>query len=258
MSALPTAGVPALAAGRERVTPLRDSWLMAVRDMAQWVREPQLIIWGLTFPVVSVLLFAFVFGSGIVVPDGGSYREFLMPGVFAQTIAFGIGETIAAVQSDTAKGVTDRLRSMPLSPVAVVAGRALANTIYSACSLLLLAITGLAIGWRWHGGLGNALAGFGLLLLLRISFLWVGIVGGLKARSAEMANGIFGLLWPLTILSNAFIATELMPRWLGVVASGTRCRRPSRPPGSCSATPPGPTRTGSPSTRWRWPSCGRW
>ena len=197
---------------------LRDSWLVAQRDMAHWIREPQLILWGLLFPIAFVLLFAFVFGSGMIVPGGGSYREFLMPGIFAQTMAFGIGETIAAVQADASRGVTDRLRSMPLSPVAVVAGRSIANTIYSSLSLLLLVGCGLAIGWRWHGGLAQAAAGFGLLLWLRIAFLWVGIYLGLKATSAEMANGIYGLLYPVTMLSNAFVSTELMAGWLAVVA----------------------------------------
>lgn len=197
---------------------LRDSWLVAQRDMAHWIREPQLIVWGLIFPIAFVLLFAFVLGSGMIVPGGGSYREFLMPGIFAQTMAFGIGETIAAVQADASRGVTDRLRSMPLSPVAVVAGRSIANTIYSSLSLMLLVGCGLAIGWRWHGGLVDAAAGFGLLLWLRIAFLWVGIYLGLKATSAEMANGIYGLLYPVTMLSSAFVSTELMPGWLAVVA----------------------------------------
>lgn len=197
----------------------RDAWLVAQRDMTHWIREPQLIVWGLFFPVTFVVLFAYVLGSGIVVPGGGNYREFLMPGMFAQTMAFGIGETLASVQADSAKGVTDRFRSMPMASSAVVVGRSLANLIYSAVSLALMVGCGLAIGWRWRGTFSEAVAAIGLLLLLRLAFLWVGIWLGLKAKSPEMANGIYGLLYPVTMLSNAFVAPELMPGWLGTIAA---------------------------------------
>ena len=192
---------------------------MAGRDVAQWIREPQLIVWGLIYPVVSVLLFAYVFGSGIIVPGGGSYREFLMPGIFAQTMAFGIGETLAAVQADSAKGVTDRFRSMPMAPSAVVVGRCVSGMLYSAASLTLVVACGLAVGWRWHGSPVETAGAFGLLLLLRMAFLWVGIILGLRAKSPEMANSMFGLLYPVTMLSSAFIDPSLMPDWLGTVAA---------------------------------------
>jgi ABC-type multidrug transport system permease subunit len=141
-----------------------------------------------------------------------------MPGMFAQTMAFGIGETLAAVQADTEKGVTDRFRSMPMAPSAVVVGRCIAGMTYSAASLLLMILCGLAIGWRWHGSLAEALAAVGLLLLLRLAFLWIGIFLGLKARTAEAANSIFGLLYPVTMLSSAFVAPDQMPAWLGTIA----------------------------------------
>ncbi len=198
---------------------IRDGWIIAVRDMQQWVREPQMIVWGLLFPIMFVLLFAYVFGSGIIVPGGGNYREFLMAGMFAQTMAFGVGETAMAVQVDSAKGVMDRFRSMPMAPSAVVVGRCVAAMVYSAVSLAILVATGLAIGWRWHGSFGEAVAAFGLLLLLRLAFLWLGILLGLKAKSAESVNSLYGLLYPVTMLSSAFIAIELMPGWLGAIAA---------------------------------------
>jgi ABC-2 type transport system permease protein len=197
---------------------LRDGWIVARRDILHWVREPQLIVWGVLFPIVFVIMFAYVFGSGIVVPDGGNYREFLMPGMFAQTMAFGIGETMMAVTTDASKGVTNRFRSMPMAPSAVVLGRCIANMIYSAVSLLLMIGCGLAIGWRWRGSVAEALAAIGLLLLLRLAFIWVGIYLGLLAKSPEAANSVYGLLYPVTMLSNAFVAPELMPGWLGAIA----------------------------------------
>lgn len=197
---------------------LHDSWVVSLRDMQQWVREPQMILWTLLFPIMFVLLFAYVLGSGIRVPGGGNYREFLMPGMFAQTMAFGIGDTMMAVHTDTSKGVTDRLRSMPIAPSAVVVGRCIASMVYSAVSLLVLIGAGLAIGWRWRGSFLDALAAVGLLLLLRLAFLWIGIVLGLKAKTPESVNAIYGLLYPVTMLSNAFTAPELMPAWLGAIA----------------------------------------
>ena len=196
----------------------RDSWVIALRDMTQWVREPQIIVWGLLFPIMFVLLFAYVFGSGIIVPGGGNYREFLMAGMFAQTMAFGIGDTMMTVHTDAAKGVTDRFRSMPMAPSAVVVGRCIASMVYSAVSLGILVACGLAIGWRWHGTVAEAAAAFGLLLLLRLAFLWIGIYLGLKAKSPEMVNSVYGLLYPVTMLSSAFVATSLMPGWLGAIA----------------------------------------
>jgi ABC-2 type transport system permease protein len=213
----PTPGSPGLI-GRVRWA-ARDGWLIARRDMDQWVREPQMIVWSVLYPIVFVLLFGYVFGSGIVVPGGGNYREFLMPGMFAQTMAFGIGETLAAVQADADKGVTDRFRSMPMAPSAVVLGRCIANMISSAFSLALMVACGLAIGWRWHGTPAETLAAFGLLLLLRLAFLWIGIYLGLKSHTPEAANAVYGFLYPVTMVSNAFIAPELMPGWLGALAA---------------------------------------
>ncbi len=198
---------------------LRDGLLIAGRDVSHWVREPQLILWTLVFPIIFVLLFAYVLGSSMSVAGGGSYQEFLLPGMFVQTMAFGLGETVASVQADNAKGVMDRFRSMPIAPSAVVLGRVMANMLYSVVSLVIMLGCGLLVGWRWNTGLSGLMLGVGLLLLLRLAVMWVGIILGLKAKSAEMANGLFGLLYPITMLSNAFASPELMPRWLGTIAS---------------------------------------
>jgi ABC-2 type transport system permease protein len=134
-------------------------------------------------------------------------------------MAFGLGETVAAVQADNAKGVMDRFRSMPIAPSAVVLGRILANMLYSVISLVIMIGCGLLVGWRWNTGVSGLALGVALLLLLRLAVMWIGIVLGLKAKSAEMANGLFGLLYPITMLSNAFASPELMPPWLGAIAT---------------------------------------
>lgn len=213
---LRSAGPPTGLARARRAA--RDAWLIAGRDVAQWVREPQMVVWGLVMPIMFVVLFAYVLGSAMVVPGGGSYQAFVMPGMFVQTMAFGIGETLAAVQADASRGVMDRFRSMPMAPSAVVVGRCVANMAYSVVSLVVMVLAGFAVGWRWEGTLAEALAAFALLLLLRLAFLWIGNWLGLKAKTPEMASSIYGLLYPVTMLSNAFVATALLPVWLGVIA----------------------------------------
>jgi ABC-2 type transport system permease protein len=195
-----------------------DAVTIAGRDLLHWIREPVSIIFRLLYPIVSVLLFGYVFGSAIVVEGGGNYREFLMPGLFAMTMMFGIGETMVAVVTDSARGVTDRFRSMPMTRSGVVAGRSIADLFSATLDLSILVICGLAVGWRWHNGIGEALAAVGLLLLLRFSVIWVGIYMGLIVRTPEAANNLYALLFPITMLANTFVSPSQMPDWLGVIA----------------------------------------
>ena len=196
-----------------------DAWTVTRRDLAHWARQPAVVVVGLLFPVMTVLMFGYLFGGAMSVPGGGDYREFLLPGMFALTMVFGIEATMVAVTSDAAKGVTDRFRSMPMAPSAVVAGRGIADMLSSTVGLAALIACGLAVGWRWHHGAGQALLGVGLLLLLRFALLWVGIYLGLLARSPEVVTGVQILVWPLGFLSNAFAAPATMPGWLGAVAA---------------------------------------
>ena len=174
---------------------------------------------GLLFPVMTVLMFGYLFGGAMSVPGGGDYREFLLPGMFALTMVFGIEATMIAVTSDADKGVTDRFRSMPVAPSAVVAGRGIADMLSSTVGLAALVACGLAVGWRWHHGAGQALLGVGLLLLLRFALLWVGIYLGLLAKSPEAVTAVQIVVWPLGFLSNAFVAPATMPCWLGTLAA---------------------------------------
>jgi ABC-2 type transport system permease protein len=193
-----------------------DAWTMTGRDLAHWVRQPAPVLVGLLFPVMIVLMFGYLFGGAMSVPGGGSYREFLMPGMFALAMVFGLEATMVAVTTDAAKGVTDRFRSMPMAPSAVVVGRGSADLLNSALGLAVLVVCGLAIGWRWDGG-AEALLAVGLLLLLRCSLLWVGIYLGLVAKNPEAVVAVQILVWPLGFLSNALVAPETMPGWLGAI-----------------------------------------
>jgi ABC-2 type transport system permease protein len=197
---------------------LADGWAIARRDLTHWFTTPGQIVAELAFPIVFIVLFGYVFGSGIVVPGGGDYREFLMPGMFAQTMAFGIGATMTAVTTDAVKGIMDRFRAMPISPAAVVLGRSGADVLNSVLSLVVMVGCGLVVGWSWHEGLGNAVLAFALLLLLRFAFVWIGIFLGLVAPSPEAVNSLWALLFPITMITSAFVAPELMPGWLGTIA----------------------------------------
>jgi ABC-2 type transport system permease protein len=220
MSAMATTATvpppPATAAERLRWT-LVDSWTIARRDVVHWTRNPAVVLGGPLFGVMVVLLFGYVFGSAMTVPGGGDYREFLIPGMFGQTVMFGVAMTLTAVSTDVARGVTDRFRSMPMAPGGVVIGRSVADMMYSVLDLTVLVLCGLAIGWRWNEGLVPALGAVGLLLLLRFALIWVGIYVGLRV-TPEAAASAWAPLYPLTMLANTFVAPESMPTWLGHVA----------------------------------------
>nr|WP_092530354.1 ABC transporter permease [Amycolatopsis arida] len=191
---------------------------MTRRNLTYWLRSPEEVVGGLAFPIVSVLLFGYVFGSAITVPGDGSYREFLLPGLFGMTMVFGVVITASAMAADTARGVTDRFRSMPIAPSAVVTGRCAADMLRAAADLAALVGCGLLVGWRAHGGLGAILAAIGLLLLLRFALIWVGIYLGLRLRTPESVSVLIPLVLPVSMIANAFVAPALMPAWLGFVA----------------------------------------
>lgn len=196
-----------------------DCWTMVRRGLTHLIRQPVNIAWQLGFPIVSVLLFGYVFGSAMSVPGGGDYREFLMPGMFGMTMAMSFMNTAYAVVFDTSRGVTDRFRSMPMAPSAVVSGRGVGDLISASVDLLVLALTALVVGWRSDGGLMATLAAFGLFLLLRFALIWIGVLLGLMVPNEEAAGGLFGVAFPFAIISSAFVAPSLMPGWLGTIAA---------------------------------------
>ncbi|MBG0830909.1 ABC transporter permease [Planomonospora sp. ID67723] len=198
---------------------LADAWTITLRDLSHWALRPGTVIVGWLFPVMIVLMFGGLFGGAIGVPGGGGYFEFLMPGMFAMTMLFGLETTMMAVTTDAAKGVTDRFRSLPMSSSAVVLGRCAADMLNSVVGLAVMIGAGLLLGWGWHGGPGAALAAVGLLLLLRFAFLWVGVFIGLAAGGPEVVASVQILVWPVGFLSGVFVDPATMPAWLGAIAA---------------------------------------
>ncbi len=196
---------------------LADAWTIALRDLQHWRLQPGPVLVGWLFSVMLVLMFGGLFGGAIAVPDNGRYFDFLMPGMFAMNMLFGLETTMLAVSTDAARGITDRFRAMPLSGAAVVLGRCLADMLNALVGLGILLVAGWLLGWRWHGGLPAALAAIGLLLWLRFSLLWVGIYFGLIAKGSEV-TAVQILVWPVGFLSSVFVDPATMTAWLGALA----------------------------------------
>lgn len=197
---------------------IADAWTLTLRGMNHWIRQPLQVIAGMSFMVMLVVLYGFLFGGAMSVPGGGNYLEFLMPGMFVMTMAFGVGETMAAMAADSERGVTDRFRSMPMASSAVVLGRSITDMIYATVGLSVMIGCGLVLGWRWHGGIGEMMTAIGLLLLLRFAMLWIGIYLGLIIPGPSAVNAIWTFLFPFTMVTVAFAASETMPAWLGFLA----------------------------------------
>ncbi|WP_406272660.1 ABC transporter permease [Streptomyces sp. NBC_00191] len=206
------------------VQSINDSLVVAKRNLIRMTRIPEMIIFGMIQPIMFVVLFSYVFGGSISVPGSGlsaaGYREFLMAGIFAQTVTFATAGAGAGIADDMHKGLIDRFRSLPMARGAVLTGRTLADLVQTALTLVVLAIVAVLVGWRTHENFGKVLAGFGLLLLLGYAFSWIGALIGLSVRTPEAATS-GGLIWlfPLTFISNAFVPSENMPTFLQTLAN---------------------------------------
>ncbi len=186
--------------------------MVAKRNVIKIKRVPEVLVFVLISPIMFVLLFAFVFGGAIDAGAGLNYREFLIGGIFAQTVVFGATFTGAGLAEDMQKGIIDRFRSLPMSRSAVLVGRTASDVIYNALSLVIMALTGLLVGWRAREGVVDALAAFLLLLLFAYAFSWVMGYVGLLVPSVEVINNAsFIVIMPLTFVSNAFVPLESFP-----------------------------------------------
>ena len=195
-----------------------DGAVVAKRNFIKLTRVPELLIWTTMSPIMFVLLFGYVFGSSIEVP-GVNYREFLIAGVFAQTVIFGATGTGAGIAEDMSKGIIDRFRSLPMARSSVLVGRTTSDILYNSISITVMSLTGLLVGWRIRTSFLEAIGGFLLLLLFSYAISWVFAYIGLKVPSVEVVqNASFMFIMPLTFISNAFVNSNDLPRPLEVFA----------------------------------------
>ncbi|SFP81245.1 ABC transporter efflux protein, DrrB family [Amycolatopsis arida] len=198
-----------------------DSGVVTWRNLMNVRRNPEWLLGATLFPIMFVLMFAYVFGGAIGGPGGDSaqYREFLIAGIFAQTVAFNSSYTVVGFASDLQRGIIDRFRSLPMSRFAVIVGRTTADQVLSLIVLVVMTVCGLLIGWRIRGSVFDAVLGYLVILMFAFALSWVGAYIGLVARSVEVANSA-GLMWmfPLTFISSAFVPQESLPGVLNTIA----------------------------------------
>ncbi|WP_442790901.1 ABC transporter permease [Nocardia sp. NBC_01327] len=195
-----------------------DSVTITKRNVIKIRRVPDVLIFSTLSPIMFVLLFAYVFGSAIQL-QGTSYREFLIAGIFAQTVVFGATFTGLSLAEDMQKGIIDRFRSLPMAPSAVLIGRTIADVCINLVSLVVMSLTGLAVGWRIRGSFLDAVLAYVLLLLFAYAVSWIMAVVGLLVRAPEVYNNAsFMVIFPLTFIANTFVPTATLPTVLRVIA----------------------------------------
>lgn len=223
---LTAASVRAAAASINRPEPssgpiwaLRDSWTEATRHLRIVPRNIELLIFATLQPVMFVLLFVYVFGGAIDVPGYGDYKQFLVPGIFAQSVVFGSAFTSIGIAEDMQKGYIDRLRSLPMSRSAVLIGRTFSDLLRNILTFLVMLAVAFAIGFRIQGSVMEAVAATAILLFFSYSLSWIQALIGLGVSSVEAANSA-GFVWmfPLTFVSSAFVDPTQMPDWLEPIA----------------------------------------
>ncbi len=198
---------------------LRDSWEMVLRNLIHIKRTPELLLDVTLSPIMFVLLFSIVFGGAISVgAEGGasqSYTNFLMAGIFVQTVAFAGIYTSVLLANDLQKGMIDRFRSLPMAQSSVLTGRTLTDLLRAALAVAIMWVVGLAVGFRPEGGLAAIMLAIGIMLLFGFALSWVGVAAGAAVRTPEALQGIiFAVVFPLTFVSSAFVPIETLPEWL--------------------------------------------
>jgi ABC-2 type transport system permease protein len=197
----------------------KDSWTEASRHLRIIPRNSELLVFATIQPIMFVLLFVYVFGGSIEVPGFRNYEQYLLPGIFAQTVVFNSAFTGVGIAEDLTKGLIDRLRSLPMAHGAVLIGRTVSDLARNILSFAIMFVVAVAVGFRIEGSLLAAINATLLLLFFSYAFSWIQALIGLSVGSVEAANSA-GFIWmfPLTFVSSAYVDTRNMPAWLQHVA----------------------------------------
>jgi ABC-2 type transport system permease protein len=198
---------------------LRDVGVLTWRNLIHIKREPLQLSDVTVQPVLFTLLFVYVFGSGVVLPGGGSYKDFAIAGLLAMNLTTSAMGTAVGLSSDLGSGVIDRFRTLSMWRPAVLVGRSLADVLTAAICATFVALTGLVIGWRPDAGAASIVGGFAIFLLFSYALSWGCACLGMISKSPESAQGVgLVILFPLAIVSNALVPTEHMPTVLRALA----------------------------------------
>jgi ABC transporter DrrB family efflux protein len=193
---------------------VRDTIAVTWRNLIAYVRVPQLLVFSTIQPVVFVLLFRYVFGGAIKIP-GVDYVDYLMPGIFVQTVVFGALGAAVGLAADINTGLIERFRSLPMARSAVLAGRTTADLIRNVFVVFLMGAVGFLVGFRVHTNPLAALAAVALVVLFGYAFSWIFATVGLLVHDPETAQAAaFPVMAPLVFASTAFVPLKSMPGWL--------------------------------------------
>ncbi len=199
---------------------LDDGLVVTWRYLKRIPRIPELAIFAIIQSIMFVLLFTIVFGGAIPLPGGASYAEYLMPGIFVQSLTFASATTAIGMTEDLSKGIIDRFRSLPMARSAVLFGRSVSDVIYNGGILIVLMVAGFFVGWTVNSGVPAFLVGVALALTYAFVMSWVGVWLGLRLPSVEVAQQVvFTVIFPLTFVSNVFVPIGTLPDWLQPFAS---------------------------------------
>ena len=216
----PVRQVPRPPRPHELTQRLRDVAVLTGRNLLHIKREPLQLSDVTIQPVLFTLLFVYVFGSGVVLPGGGSYKDFAIAGLLAMNLTTSSMGTAVGLSTDLGSGVIDRFRTLSMWRPAVLVGRSLADILTAAICAAFVAATGLVIGWRPDAGAASIIAGFAIFLLFSYALSWCCACLGMVSKSPESAQGVgLVILFPLAIVSNALVPTEHMPALLRTIAN---------------------------------------